>query len=337
MPRPGTPLLEAVPLADDRLEVDVTPNRPDLLCHKGIARELSASYQHAVPPAGHPGRRTDRRPAVRPIGRHRPRRQCRRSTIEDPESCPRFHAAVIRGVKVGPSPEWLKRRLEAVGVRSINNVVDATNYVMFELNQPMHAYDAATLRGGQPHRPASPRRRAAGDARRRRARRSPPDMIAIADAEGVIGLAGVMGGASTEVGNETRDVLLEGAYWDPARTRRARRTLGITTEASYRFERGIDRWGGGDAMRRCIQIVLATAGGELVGAPLDLWPEPSQSAAHLSPTRAGRSGARRRAAVGRHRAVSRRHRCHRRLQARRRTHRGGRARLAARSRRARST
>jgi phenylalanyl-tRNA synthetase beta chain len=91
----------------------------------------------------------------------------------------------------------------------------------------------------------------------------------------VIGLAGIMGGATTEVGNETREVLLEGAYWNPTRIRRARRTLGMTSEASYRFERGIDRWGGGDAMRRCIQIVLATAGGELADAPLDLWPEPS--------------------------------------------------------------
>ena len=159
-------------------------------------------------------------------------------------------------------------------MRSINNVVDATNYVMFELNQPMHAYDAATLRGGK----LVVRRARAGerlvtldDVERELS----PEMIAIGDAEGVIGLAGVMGGASTEVGNETRDVLLEGAYWNPSRIRRARRTLGMTSEASYRFERGIDRWGGGDAMRRCIQIVLATAGGELADAPLDLWPEPS--------------------------------------------------------------
>jgi phenylalanyl-tRNA synthetase beta chain len=149
--------------------------------------------------------------------------------------------------------------------------------VMFELNQPMHAYDAATLRGGT----LVVRRARAGerlvtldDVERELS----PEMIAIGDAAGVIGLAGIMGGASTEVGNETRDVLLEGAYWNPSRIRRGRRTLGMTSEASYRFERGIDRWGGGDAMRRCIEIILATAGGELADAPLDLWPEPSHPA-----------------------------------------------------------
>jgi phenylalanyl-tRNA synthetase beta chain len=270
---PGTPLLEAVPLADYRLAVDVTPNRPDLLCHKGVARELSASYKTPFRLPAIPGaERIDVPPS-------------RRSTVtgtvggvtidvQDTESCPRFHAALIRGAGVGPSPEWLRRRLEAVGVRSINNVVDATNYVMFELNQPMHAYDAGTLRGGK----LVVRRARAGerlvtldDVERELS----PEMIAIGDAEGVIGLAGIMGGASTEVGNETRDVLLEGAYWNPSRIRRGRRTLGMSSEASYRFERGIDRWGGGDAMRRCIEIILAIAGGELADAPLDLWPEPS--------------------------------------------------------------
>jgi phenylalanyl-tRNA synthetase beta chain len=192
-------------------------------------------------------------------------------SIEDPESCPRFHAAVIRGATVGPSPEWLQRRLEAVGVRSINNVVDATNYVMLELNQPMHAYDLATLRGGR----LVVRRARAGE----RVvtlddvdRPLTPEMVAIADGEGVIGIAGVMGGADTEVSLESRDILLEAAVWDPARTRRTRRDLNLSTEASYRFERGIDRWGGEAAMRRCIELVLATAGGTLVETPVDLWP-----------------------------------------------------------------
>jgi phenylalanyl-tRNA synthetase beta chain len=195
-------------------------------------------------------------------------------TIEDPESCPRFHAALIRGTRVAASPAWLRRRLEAVGVRSINNVVDATNYVMLELNQPMHAYDAATLRGSA----LIVRWGRAGErlvTLDGEERKLDGEMVAIADAEGVIGLAGVMGGASTEVSLETRDVLLEAAYWDPPRIRRARRSLGMSTEASYRFERNIDRWGGGDAMRRCIEIVLATGGGQLAEAPLDLWPAPS--------------------------------------------------------------
>ena len=271
---PGAPLLEALPLADHRLIVDVTPNRPDLLGHKGVARELAAAY-------GTPFRL----PRIPPLGAGAadippPRRAATtgevggiRVTIEDPDSCPRFHAALIRGAAVGPSPEWLRRRLEAVGVRSINNVVDATNYVMFELNQPMHAYDAARLAGSH----LVVRRARAGErlvTLDDEERTLTPDMIAIADGTGVIGLAGLMGGAGTEVSQETREVLLEGACWHPGRIRNTRRALGLSTEASYRFERGIDRWGGADALRRCVEIVLATAGGTLAQAPLDLWPEP---------------------------------------------------------------
>lgn len=270
---PGTPLLKALPLADHRLVVDVGPNRPDLLCHKGIVRELSASYGTpfrlpVIPHAGavdiSPSRRGGASGEVGGV----------EIVIEDTESCPRFHGALVRGARVAASPEWLKRRLEAVGVRSINNVVDATNWVMLELNQPMHAYDAAKLRWGR----MTVRRVVAGE----RVvtlddveRKLTSDMVAIADGEGVIGIAGVMGGAGTEVSQETRDVLLEAAYWDPARIRSTRRTLGLSTEASYRFERGIDRWAGADAMRRCLEIVLATAGGELTDAPVDLWPSHS--------------------------------------------------------------
>ena len=270
---PGTPLLKALPISDHRLIVDVGPNRPDLLGHKGIARELSASYgtpfrlpviPHAGPIDIPPSRRSG---ATGEAGGVQIR-------IEDVESCPRFHGAFIRGVRVGPSPEWLRRRLEAVGVRSINNVVDATNWVMLELNQPMHAYDAARLRGDR----LVVRRAVAGErvvTLDDVARTLTDDMVVIADAEGVIGLGGIMGGAGTEVGIETRDVLLEGAYWDPGRIRRARRTLGLSTEASYRFEREIDRWGGTDALRRCLEIILGTAGGELADAPVDLWPSPT--------------------------------------------------------------
>ena len=270
---PGTPLLEAVPLSDHRLIVDVTPNRPDLLCHKGVARELSASYTVPFRLPSVPGAESLDVPPERRATTTGKAGQVA-ITIEDTASCPRFHAALIRGTKVGPSPAWLRARLEAVGVRSINNVVDATNYVMLELNQPMHAYDAATLRGSA----LIVRRARAGErlvTLDDEQRTLDGEMVAIADAEGVIGLAGLMGGASTEVSLETRDVLLEAAYWDPPRIRRTRRALGMSTEASYRFERNIDRWAGGDAMRRCIELVLATGGGELAEPPLDIWPEPS--------------------------------------------------------------
>jgi phenylalanyl-tRNA synthetase beta chain len=270
---PGTPFLEAVPLADTRLVVDVGPNRPDLLCHKGVARELAASYGSPFRLPQIPGAERLDVPSARHTGAADAVGGLR-ITIEDPDSSPRFHAAVIRGAAVGPSPEWLRRRLEAVRVRSINNVVDATNYVMFELNQPMHAYDLAKLRGGAlVVRRARPGERLAtlDDVERPLT----PEMVVIADGEGVIGLAGVMGGATTEVSAESHDILLEAAVWDPARTRRTRRDLNLSTEASYRFERGIDRWGGEAAMRRCIELVLATAGGTLVEPPVDLWPAPS--------------------------------------------------------------
>jgi len=270
---PGTPFLEAMPLADYRLVVDVTPNRPDLLGHKGLARELSASYGTPFRLPQIPGAERLDVPSARHAGAADTVGGLR-IAIEDAESCPRFHAAIIRGAAVGPSPEWLRRRLEAVGERSINNVVDATNYVMLELNQPMHAYDLARLRGGA----LIVRRARAGERLVTLDEVERPlsdDMVAIADGEGPIGLAGVMGGAGTGVGAESRDILLEAAYWNPARIRLTRRALNLSTEASYRFERGIDLWGGEAAMRRCIELVLATAGGELAEPPLDLWPAPS--------------------------------------------------------------
>jgi phenylalanyl-tRNA synthetase beta chain len=164
--------------------------------------------------------------------------------------------------------------LESVGVRAINNVVDATNYVMLELNQPMHAYDMARLRG-----PSVIARRASAGERvttlDKVDRELRPEMTVIADAEGPIGIAGIMGGAATEVTADTTDLFLECAYFTPARVRLTRRALGLSTEASYRFERGIDRWGGVEALRRCIDIVQAVAGGELAEAPVDLGPGPS--------------------------------------------------------------
>jgi phenylalanyl-tRNA synthetase beta chain len=270
---PGTRLLDALPLADHRLVVDVGPNRPDLLGHKGIARELSAAYgvPFRLPPI--PNAVVSDLPPVRRLGA-RAELAGVQVAVEDPEGCPRLLGAVLRGVKVGPSPAWLSSRLEAVGIRTINNVVDATNYVMLELNQPMHAYDMARLRG-----PSLVARRASAGERVTTLdgveRELGPEMTVIADSAGAIGIAGIMGGSATEVAPDTTDVFLECAYFNPARVRLTRRALGLSTEASYRFERGIDRWGGVEALRRCVEILQTTAGGELPEAPLDLGPGPS--------------------------------------------------------------
>lgn len=270
---PGTPLLEAIPLADDRIVVDVTPNRPDLLGHKGVARELAASYGVPYRLPAVPGGGADLPAFDRPAGASAMVAGVR-VAIEDPAGCARFHAAVIRGVRVGPSPDWLKRPLEAVGVRSISNVVDATNWVMLELGQPMHAYDLARLRGATiVARDARPGERLLTLDGVERA--LAPGMTVIADAEGPVGVGGVIGGHESEVREATTDLLLECAWFEPSRVRRTRRALGVSTEASYRFERGVDRWNGAEAMRRCIELVLATAGGTLAAPPLDLHPEPA--------------------------------------------------------------
>lgn len=283
---PGTRLLDALPIGDHRLVVDVGPNRPDLLGHKGIARELSASFGvpfrlPALSGAGlidvPPARRVGQVGVVDGV----------RAGTEDIEGCPRFLGAVLRGVTVAASPPWLVRRLEAVGVRAINNVVDATNYVMLELNQPMHAYDIAKLKGpsviARRGRPGEQLTTLDGISRTLE-----PSMTVIADDAGAIGIAGIMGGISTEVSAETKDVLLECAYFTPALVRRTRRSIGLSTEASYRFERGIDRWGGAEALRRCIEIIGSTAGGELKEPPMDFGPGASNPPRiFLRPSRVG--------------------------------------------------
>ena len=270
---PGTLLLEALPLDDDRIIVDVTPNRPDLLGHKGIARELAASLNvpYRLPQLGP----TALAPDVPPVQRAASVRETvagpLRVAIDDPEGCARFHAAVVRGVKVGPSPAWLRQPLEAVGVRSINNIVDATNYVMLELGQPMHAYDLASLKG-----PALVARRARPGEKLVTLdgveRTLDGETTVIADAARVVGIGGIMGGHDTEVRDGTTDLALEAAWFEPSRIRRARRALGLSTEASYRFERGVDRWNAAEAMRRCLEIILLTAGGTIEASPVDLHP-----------------------------------------------------------------
>ncbi len=268
---PGTPFLEVLDLADERLVVDVTPNRPDLLGHKGVARELAFSYGATFRLPTVPG--SDGPAMPTPVrGGAEATTGGVRVAIEDPAGCPRFLGAVIRGVRVGASPAWLRARVEAIGMRSINNVVDATNCVMFELNQPMHAYDVARLNG-----PAVIARRARAGERLTTLdgadRALAPSMTVIADADGAIGVAGVMGGAHSEVSSQTTDLFLECAYFEPRGVRATRRQLGLSSEASYRFERGVDLWNGPEVLRRAVEIILATAGGSLAGDPVDLFPQ----------------------------------------------------------------
>jgi phenylalanyl-tRNA synthetase beta chain len=271
---PGTRLVDAMPLEDVRLEIDVTADRPDLLCHKGVARELAAAYAvplklpaiPAAPAAGSMPRRVAATGTVDGVD----------ITIEDAEGCPRYMAAVIRGVTIGPSPDWLQARLRSIGARPINNVVDATNYILHELNQPMHAFDLARVGG-----PAIVVRRAHPGERLvtldGEARELDERMTMICDADGVVAIAGVMGGEESEVRADTRDVLLECAYFDPRRIRATRQALKMSTDASYRFERGIDREGMGEALVRAVQLIRAVAGGVEPEAPIDVYPKPTKT------------------------------------------------------------
>ncbi|HWP36218.1 MAG TPA: phenylalanine--tRNA ligase subunit beta, partial [Gemmatimonadales bacterium] len=270
---PGTPFLHVMPVADTRLTLDVTANRPDLLCHRGVARELAAATGATL--------RLEEFPGAAPDGQT-PRRVERRGTvggvtvtIEDVDGCPRYMAAYIRGVRVAPSPPWLEARLRSVGARPINNVVDATNYVLFELNQPLHAFDLRKLRGAaviiRRGRPGEVIRTLDGVTRTLTS-----DMTAICDAEGAQAVAGVMGGAASEVGPDTTDVLLECAHFDPKRIRATRTALQMTTEASYRFERGMDLQGMAEALRRAVQLIRTVAGGEEPEPPVDVWPRPER-------------------------------------------------------------
>lgn len=277
---PGTPFLETLALDDDRLELDVGPVRADLLGHKGVARELAAAYKTTfrlpeIPTDLPIDRPTDFGDVPRPARSGSSGSCCGvLVSIEPGSSCARFTAAVIRDVAVGPSPAWLRQRLESVGQRSINNVVDATNYVMLELCQPLHAYDFHKLAG-----PSIAARQALPGERLVTLdgvdRALGPGITVIADAAGPVGVAGVMGGKGSEVSAETKDLFLECAWFASAPTRAARKALGLSTEASQRFERGTDLQAVPDALRRCIQVLQAVAGGRLDGTSVDCWPEPS--------------------------------------------------------------
>lgn len=269
--RPGTRFLDAVPAGDTRIVVDVTPNRPDLLSHLGLARELSGALgiPLGLPPI--PG-------APPPVPAAERKRSAGRAGpvavhLEEVALAPRYMAVVIRGVSVGASPEWLVARLAAVGSRSINNVVDATNYVLHELGQPVHAFDVTKLGGAT----VVVRRAKKGETlvTLDGATRTLDERVTvIADATVPQAIAGVMGGRDSEVTAETTDLLVEVAVFDPARTRAARRMLGLSTDASYRFERGVDMELPPVALERVVQLITSVAGGRVEGVPVDLDPRP---------------------------------------------------------------
>ncbi len=253
---PGTPIARVLGLPDTRLELDLTPNRVDLACHVGVARELApggvADITLPSLAASWDPEWVDGSDAVSAAGL--------KVRIEDDTRCFRYLAAVVRGIRLGPSPDWLKARLRAAGSRPINNIVDATNYVLLEMNQPLHAFDLRRIEGQEIHIRAAVAGEVLTTLDGSRHDLDPVTTV-IADASRPIALAGVMGGDNSEVSNATTEVLVECAWFDPGHTRRTASHAGLSTDASYRFERGIDERSMAEALQRCVQLILAVGGG----------------------------------------------------------------------------
>jgi phenylalanyl-tRNA synthetase beta chain len=271
---PGTPFLSAMPIGDMRLVIDVGANRPDLLSHLGVAREIAAITGQPFALPGIDQLSAQIPPAITASNSASASNVAVR--IAEPGLVHRFMGVVIRGVKVGPSPDWLEKRLEAVGSRSINNIVDASNYVLHELGQPTHAFDLGKLAGNSVvvRRASNSEKITTLDGTERTLK---DHMIVIADAERPQAVAGVMGGRDSEVTDATTDIFLEVANFDRRRIRDARKALGLSSDASYRFERGVDIEIAPRALERVAQLIVLLAGGSIDGAPVDLayeTPEP---------------------------------------------------------------
>lgn len=248
-------------LDDFMLEVSITPNRADLLCVRGLAREVAAVTGATF---------TDKPVAVEETGG--PVDEIITVSIETDTPCKRYTARVIEGVKVAPSPDAIKRRLESHGIRSINNVVDVTNLVLLELGQPLHAFDLDKVGG----RSIDVRLAGEGESIETidgKVRKLDPSMLVIADSNGPVALAGVMGGRSSEVSDSTVNILLESAWFEPSTVRRTSKKAGLSSDSSYRFERGVDMEGVRAALDLSASLIKKLAGGTVAKGVVDIYPE----------------------------------------------------------------
>ncbi len=273
--KPGSKFMDVMRVGGTRLVIDVLPNRPDLLSHEGIAREISAATGRPFTRPEIPGAK----PAALTVDTSdKVTASIGNAVIQvnDSDGAPRYAAAVVSGVKIGPSPEWLGRRIEDAGSRSINNVVDVTNYMLMGFGQPMHAFDLKKIKGGRVvvRRAAAAEKIVTLDGKERTLN---PDVTVIADAESPMAIAGVMGGRESEVTDDTTDILLEVAAFNPKSVRATRRALGLSTDASYRFERGVDVEAIPHLLQYAVQMIVAVAGGTPSSSAADVY---SGAAAH---------------------------------------------------------
>ena len=256
----GISFSEALGLDDVIFELEITPNRPDCLSMIGVAREIRAETGNTL-----------KLPQVDFNESETDTQETTSVTIKAPDLCPRYAARVIQGLKIEASPEWLQRRLESVGIGVINNIVDITNFVLMEYGQPLHAFDYHKLTENR----IVVRRARVGEnltTLDEVERELTPDMLVIADAEKPVALAGIMGGYDSEITDATCDVLLESAYFNPSSVRATAKALGISTEASYRFERGADPGAVLEALDRATQLIAELAGGTICKGIVDVYP-----------------------------------------------------------------
>ncbi|MFN2532903.1 MAG: phenylalanine--tRNA ligase subunit beta [Pyrinomonadaceae bacterium] len=247
---------------DSVLDVEVPSNRPDCLSHIGIAREVSVIDRCEL-----------HLPETKSFPMEGVAADFTSVKVQDTALCPRYAARIVRGVRIGPAPDWLIQRLITIGQRPINNVADITNYVLHEFGQPLHAFDFQKLTGKR----IVVRRAVAGEKLRTLDgidRVLADDMLVIADANDAVALAGIMGGEDSEISEATTDVLIESAYFDPDSVRRTARRLGMDTEASRRFERGADCENALRAQERCVELICEIAGGVATTDVIDVYPHP---------------------------------------------------------------
>ncbi len=257
--QPGDDIRPVINADDHVVEFEITPNRPDCLSVIGLAREVSATFDTPL---------TLHEPVVKGGGAGNLAELLDVET-PDPDLCPRYTARMVRGVKIGPSPKWMRERLRSMGVRPINNIVDITNYVMLEYGQPMHAFDYRYVKGGK----IVVRRAQEGEELTTldgNVRKLTPNMLVIADETRAVGLAGIMGGENSEIVDDTVDVVFESANFDGTCIRKAALALGMRTEASAKFEKGLDPLNTLPAVDRACELVELLGAGEVIGGVIDV-------------------------------------------------------------------
>ncbi len=261
----GIPMKEYLGIDDVVFELEITPNRPDCLSHIGIAREVAAYYDKRVK---YPSTEINKESSEKT-------KDSIKVTIADEKLSKRYATRILKGVTVKESPKWLKERIEAVGLRSINNIVDVSNFVLMEMNQPNHVFDLDNIEGGEIIVKAADEGEMFITLDGQERKLSSKDIV-IGDAKKTVALGGVMGGENSEVSENTKNILLEVAHFNPQNIRQTSRRLGLSSDASYRFERGIERGNIVNVVNRLANLIQEVAGGEILEGVVDVFLESSQ-------------------------------------------------------------